>query len=418
MVTQKMRFKNIYKRKIQDRRGVHKADDKEGPVIVLAADDKYAMPLTVTVCSVIKNLKKYKNIQLFVMDGEITEVNKELMRKSLDSEKVSIHWVKIPDEIIDELKVLQQHGHYNFSVYLRLLIPKLLPPDIEKVIYLDCDMIVEDDISELWDVDIKNHVVLAVQDSYIPYLSDRSQVIDWRKLRATKESKYFSTGVLVINNKEWLKEDIYRKTVQFLQENPRPLGWPDQDALNAVLVEKWGELDWKWNYIVVRDEYDERLAKKASIIHIASHDKPWHYGFDKPTKKIFFKYLDMTAWSGWRPKGTLKQEVKRKIKYIVKLSEPLREKLGLTGGYIRKQQSRSAKKSIAIRKKFDRDEPISNRNELPSLLITLGLNGEGAEIGVHRAYFSKVILANSYLSKLYSIDPWKKLNSLAIDIFF
>jgi len=124
------------------------------PVIVCTADDNYAMPLAVTMCSVIKNLKSYQSILLFIIDGGIKDHNKDMIKRSLDSNKVKIEWIKVSNEIINELSELNSSDHYNYTVYLRLLIPKLLPNGIRKAIFLDCDLILKNDIGKLWDINV------------------------------------------------------------------------------------------------------------------------------------------------------------------------------------------------------------------------------------------------------------------------
>jgi len=385
-------------------------DINENPIIVCAADDSYAMPLAVTMCSVIKNLKSYQSILLFIIDGGIKDRNKDMIKRSLDSNKVNIEWIKVTSEIINKLSKLDSSDHLNYTSYLRLLIPKLLPDGIRKAIYLDCDLILRNDISKLWDINIGNNVVLAAQDGCIPELSNRGHVLDWKKCGATEDSKYFNSGVMVINFKKWLEEDVFTETVKFIQGNRRKLEFCDQDALNAVLVDEWGEIDQKWNCILRRNVADKKLNEDAYILHFASNKKPWHYASEKPTKEIFFQYLDMTAWAGWRPKQTLRQGMRKRIENILTLTRSVREKLGLTGWHIKKQQFESALKSIVLKRKFNSGQWIERREELPSLLIALGLNGEGVEVGVWKGIYSQCILYNSYLSKLYSVDPWRKIN--------
>ena len=137
-------------------------------VLVCAADNNYAMPLAVTVRSALDNLGTNQKIALFILDGGITESNKNKIIKSLKSEQIEISWVQ-PDNALFENLALNRH--VTIPTYYRLILPEILPKDFQKVIYLDTDMVVTGNLQELWNIDVGDNYVLAVQDDVQLYIS-------------------------------------------------------------------------------------------------------------------------------------------------------------------------------------------------------------------------------------------------------
>ncbi|ARV57710.1 glycosyl transferase [Nostocales cyanobacterium HT-58-2] len=281
-------------------------------VLVCAADNNYAMPLAVTVRSVVANLKKNNKVALYVLDGGITEANKRRISKSLNEEQVSISWVQPDDTVLENLVLTR---HLTLTCYYRLLITELLPREYHKAIYLDTDMVVTGDLAELWAIDMGDNYALAVQDDVELYIGMSEGLRNYREMGISPDYKYFNSGLLVINLDKWRVEDIGSKVIQCIRQNKEYVR-NDQDGLNAVLAGKWGELHPKWNQMpkvhqysswkdshFAEDIYNE-LLHNPCIIHFTNSPKPWYAGLraecTHPQKHLFFQYLDMTDWSGWR----------------------------------------------------------------------------------------------------------------------
>lgn len=265
--------------------------EQEAIVLVCAADENYAMPLAVTVYSASLNLKSKQRIELFVIDGGIKKSTKSRIKKSLASESLTISWIQPTEKILDKLPLTDT---LTTATYYRLLVAQLIPAHFHKAIYLDTDVVVKGDLSQLWNIDIGENYVLAVQD-----ISQRS-------------FKYFNSGVLVINLEKWRTENIGSRVIEYIEQNRDSIRWLDQDGLNGVLVEKWGELDPRWNQMHAIHEYSSwrespyaedvynDVLHNPYIVHFTTPPKPWQKGCKHPGKDLFFQYLDMTDWSGWR----------------------------------------------------------------------------------------------------------------------
>ena len=283
--------------------------------IVCASDDNYAMPLAVTICSVLKNLDSRRSLNLFILDAGIRYENKIKLTNSIDSSRCHLEFLDTKGRF-QEMPLVD---HLTEATYHRLLIPELLSTAIHKVIYLDCDVLVLTDISKLWDIEIGNHHLLAVQDYSLPYIS--LGVRNHEEMGIASHCKYFNAGVLVINLDAWRKDSTALTVNEFIVKPRDYKIFNDQEALNAVLWNQWSEIDPKWNQQVVLtsiegtekiaseciDSLKERLGEERYldvisnpyIKHFCSPAKPWNV-LAHPDKKLFYQYLDMTKWKGWR----------------------------------------------------------------------------------------------------------------------
>jgi lipopolysaccharide biosynthesis glycosyltransferase len=288
-------------------------------VVVCAADDKYAMPLTATMRSALDNLTPDRNIILFIIDGGIQPRRKKQILHSLNSTQCEIRWVQNPNSSItrdqDSKDFVSKMGslnpHVTLAAYYRLLIPELLPPEFDKAIYLDSDLIVLGNLGDLWDIEIGENYLLAVQDMLTPYVSCPSGLLNYKELGLLPESRYLQSGVLVLNLQKWRSKNVTAAMMEYLQNNKQYIRWDDSDILNAVLANKWETIDPRWNQLpFVHDsrswencpfpqEFQHNLIHHPYIIHYSTALKPWNSSAH-PATHLFYKYLDRTSWAGWR----------------------------------------------------------------------------------------------------------------------
>jgi lipopolysaccharide biosynthesis glycosyltransferase len=290
------------------------------PVIVFAADDRYAMPLAAALRSLLEHSVKYPKLDIWIIDDAITGRNRIRIEESVESAKADLHWLPAPVDLVAGLPIW---GHFRRAIYYRLFASALLPNDIAKIIYLDVDTIARGDIGDLWDIDLNDRALLA-----IPYteMGTRSYggVSVWKELGFDPGHSYFCSGVLVVNCDKWRRERICDKVIDFIREFGNRIRWPDQDGLNAVLADEWGELDRCWHFIVKEvtevhgeDSLTQGVPAGAKIIHFASSVKPWSYDAIHPAKKLFFHYLDMTVWAGWRPPKPVLRLLRKSLRRTV-----------------------------------------------------------------------------------------------------
>ncbi len=281
--------------------------------VACAADDFFAMPLAVTVRSALTNLRGGRRLQLYILDGGIRCSNRRRIDQSLDSECVDIHWLN-PNSPYLRAVATRCGNNYPISAYNRLLLPQLVPQDVRRIIYLDSDLVVLGDLAELWEMDFDGSCMLAAQDAANRNLRWPKHLdhLHLAQTGITAQDKYLQSGVLCIDLEKWRAEGIADEVIDFIATHPE-LPFPDQDALNLVLIGRWKEVDPRWNQLPVvhgfpswqESPYNEEefnaVINEPLIIHFGSKPKPWERGCRHPQQAHFFVYLEQTAWAGWRP---------------------------------------------------------------------------------------------------------------------
>ncbi|MEL7006872.1 MAG: glycosyltransferase family 8 protein, partial [Bacteroidota bacterium] len=191
--------------------------------------------------------------------------------------------------------------HASIANYFRLLIPDLLPKNLEKVVYLDSDIIVLCSLSELWNVNLNERPLAAVENVGF---SDHS------RLSIPEDRKYFNSGVLVIDVFQWRRKKIHISVLNYIRKNPENILFWDQDGLNALLYDEWVELDLRWNVqhnIILDDEHKDRFSETLEnpfIIHFTGSGlKPWQHNSKHPFTQKYIEYRKKTPWKRFRPEG-------------------------------------------------------------------------------------------------------------------
>ena len=294
----------------------------ENIYVVSASDNNYAMPLAVMLCSAADNLADNKFLKVFIIDNGITASNKERIFAPLRNKRVIVKWLT---PIKYETTKLPSIGHMTDTTYQRIFIADLLPKTLDRVIYLDCDIIILGDLYRLWKTPFSGNLLMAVQDMGEPYVSSPRALSNYVELGLSSNTKYFNAGVLLIDLNKWRKNQTGRCIFEYMKSSKTIPRWCDQDGLNAVLSNYWGELDPRWNQIPHIYDYsswhespfDEEvytsIISDPFIVHFATSSKPWLNGSTHPKRKLFYQYLDKTAWSGWRSKKTPNNQLPLKI---------------------------------------------------------------------------------------------------------
>jgi lipopolysaccharide biosynthesis glycosyltransferase len=297
------------------------------PVVVLAADENFAMPLAVTVRSALDNLSPDRILRIFVLDGGVSETSKVRIEHSWPRGRYQVEWIHVDSSKVAGLPI-SGANHVNHTVYYRILMPWLLK-DIERAIHLDADMLLCTDLGRLWDQGLGGHICLAAQDCAAPFMDARATlanfnrchryigcatpVSNFRELGLKPQAPYFNAGLLFVDFAAWREADLPSQLLVCLHDNRPYVLWNDQYALNVVLSGRWGQLDARWNQgshifsypTWSRSPFDretfEQLRDDPYIIHFTTRYKPWMVSCLHPLRKQFFEYVDRTEWAGWRP---------------------------------------------------------------------------------------------------------------------
>ncbi len=283
--------------------------------VACAADDAFAMPLAVTLRSALDTLSEPHALEAWVLDGGIGAANRERLERSLASPRLELRFVAPGPQAFGGIR---HRGRASRTAYFRILAAELLPASISRVIYLDADVQVTADLARLWAEPQRGLPVLAVRDAGAPNVSSARGLLNYRELGLAPDLPYFNSGVMTLDLALWREERLAERLLRYLESHAHAIRWWDQDALNAVLAGRWGELDPRWNQIPqfwepVADAADpfpaplrELVIRDPWIVHYSTWSKPWHWGCTHPARERFFEVLDRTEWAGWRPRRTFR----------------------------------------------------------------------------------------------------------------
>lgn len=306
--------------------------------ILLTITDSYAAYCAVTLVSIFEN-NKGSCFCVHIICADLTEGNKERLERIFQCYGQEVDWIH-PDiqkiqAIVD--KEDRMPRKYNISVFYRLFAAEWLPKNINRVIFMDCDLIVTGDLNLLWKEEMDENISLCAVHDFI-------RINDYHRLRICKEKHtYFNAGVLLINLDYWRKHEVEKQCVDYIYRFPERLLLLDQDTLNVILGGKIKYLHPKYNtmsfyfakekYLSVRVWYDDmeairEAARSPVVVHFAG-DKPWFKGDYLPYRDEWMKYLAMTEWKNMkiRYKGRWKGFCKLKL---IKISYFLLGKMGTT----------------------------------------------------------------------------------------
>ena len=270
--------------------------------IVFASDDNYAQHIAVAIASIMAKTKE--KVCFYVINDNISKDKIEKLRDTAVTFKTKIEFISVPE---DKFSNVYLSGHVSKAAYFRLALADILPNDIEKVIYLDVDLLVYDDIKKMWQIDLKNLPLAAVPDYGImasPRLCKQKADV----IGLPVGEKYFNSGVLVVNLKEWRKEDYTKQILEIINNNQFP--HHDQDALNKLFMHKWQALDLRWNIIppvfnlfskiLLNSNFRKNAItarKNPGIIHYAGRYKPWEFTLHNGFNDKYYQYLQLTSFA-------------------------------------------------------------------------------------------------------------------------
>lgn len=257
--------------------------------IAASSDEGYAMPITVALHSAASQVSPDRDVVLYVLDAGIKPETRARSEACLAAAhpKVSVEWVVADTSDYDGFRALR----YTVATYLRMMVPDIISPDIDRLLYIDCDVVVDDDVSKLWALDFAGAPFLAVANPPGTYFHDRigTKVAE---VSAPADAPYFNAGVLLMNLPAWRDANVSQRALDILKKYDGQLSFLDQDALNAVSVGAWGQLEERWNAQAHRMKMRH---KSVGITHYTSH-KPWSPHYTGARANKFFRAYFRSGW--------------------------------------------------------------------------------------------------------------------------
>lgn len=235
-------------------------------VVAFCFDKGYANYAAVSTFSLIKNSKSCLKIYWVIPKGEVEYISK--IKNYLN--KKSLFNIEILLADIEKFSKWKIGYHFTAGMYLRLMLPNLI--NLDKIIYLDADTIIQRDLAELFNIDLKNNFIAGVLDPAGEKTS---------KVSRSKNDPYINSGVTLINLNEMRLDGSLEKSIEIYKKFESQIAWPDQCIMNKYTEGKKLILDSKWNRQVFSNSIDEdqfrdfSSSSYSSILHFVGSVKPW-----------------------------------------------------------------------------------------------------------------------------------------------
>lgn len=272
--------------------------------LAIASDTNYAEFVAVVIASATANNHDY--IHFHLLSNGIDNKTIWRLQEEIPAGKGELHVYDIHD-LKDRLQI-QVPNTIAISSYARLFLPSILPAEVEKVIYVDCDTVIASDLSELWDTDLQNNYVAGVLDT----LPDNESKI---KVGLSATDPYINAGVLLINLDLWRKEHLQDRFIDFLIAHNGHIHHHDQGIINGVckgqiciIHPRYNctsnyyshpyKLVWRTNTpFYTKQEYTEATDCPV-ILHFTEgfFNRPWIANSLHPMASVFHHYHEMTSW--------------------------------------------------------------------------------------------------------------------------
>ena len=277
--------------------------------VIYASDDNYAWLMGISMVSLFENNRESNGINVWLFGDGISPENEEKLRQvsaryGRRLEIIDVNQLRLPEKLYS--------GRYPKSAFSRLFAFELLPTEVDRVIYLDCDIIVDASIEELYNHPMEDRTIWAVKDCV-------SKVYK-QKIGIAGDGIYINTGVMLMNIEKMRRFPIGESITAFVEKYSDVMDYADQEIINGIFQGEFGILPPEYNVMTQFNQYsysqlrwirhphgyysrqDIEYAKRhARIFHYTTcmlNVRPWYSNSHLNNAHVFNRYLRLSPWHG------------------------------------------------------------------------------------------------------------------------
>lgn len=268
--------------------------------VALAFDEAYAVHGATAITSLVANAHAGERLCVHIVDTGLAHRTRQRLSALAEGtpHRAVLHVVR--KEFFSGFPT----DHHAASTYARLALPDLLPA-LDRVLYIDADVVVLDSVSQLWHTDLEGRPAAAAKDAMAIF--GGTAVDYWRSIGLHANSTYFNAGVLLMNLELWRSQQTVKEVRSWIAEHNAVMKHSDQSALNAVLAERVKMVHLRWNLQTplvppVRFGWGSTLemaeaVKNPAIIHFTTGEKPWKRKYRVPMARQYWSYRRQLSWA-------------------------------------------------------------------------------------------------------------------------
>lgn len=287
-----------------------KNDKKKQLHVCCATDANYVAPCMAMLLSLC-HTNAHVNWVAHICTWSLSDDSKDKLVRALSHCNVTIHFYEIDMTKLIGVKIRKQNPLPPVAYY-RIFLANILPDNIDRVLYLDCDLLIMREIDTIFDVDIRDYALAAVEATH--KLTDEHRC----QLNFRYDTPYFNSGVMLINLKYWRENDVCSPLLAFSQKE-RHVFFHDQDALNYVFKYCWKRLPLQYNrlypsrylYSMFRSKEEIKEFDNPVVLHFWWYIKPWYnIKWMAPKynryRRLYYRYLGEIPYNIPQPVSNLK----------------------------------------------------------------------------------------------------------------
>lgn len=275
--------------------------------IIYASDDNYAWLMGVSMVSLFENNRDVDEIHVFLFGDGITQENERKLMDVADSyqrhlDVIDINKLSLPENLYS--------GRYPKSAFSRLFAYRLLPNSINRVLYLDCDIIVDGSLKDLYNHPMDKKIILAIKDCVSKAYK--------KKIGIKGDDVYINTGVMVMDLERMRNFPMEEKIGEFVAKYSSAMNYADQEIINGIFQGEFCLAKPEWNVMTQFNQYSysqlrwirhphhyyseeeiEYAKRHARIFHYTTcmlNVRPWYSNSKLNNAHVFNRYKDISPW--------------------------------------------------------------------------------------------------------------------------
>lgn len=271
--------------------------------VVVATDRNFLIPTATTLRSL--SLRIDSPTTAWILSTGVDRTDRALVLASLADNNLHLEWVDMAGFDFSASPATP----LGIGTMFRLAMGEALPDSVNKVLYMDVDMLVMDSLAPLWENEtMSDDVAWAVRSVHYPSISTYGAMDHWPELGLDPRAPYFNAGLLMVDLHKWRTLDVGGRALAHLRSPLANGALADQEALNAVLAGQWRELHPRWNVqspfyehnrgvqLLYPDEVIDEARSRPAIIHYLSRPKPWNIYCTHPAREEWRHVANETAF--------------------------------------------------------------------------------------------------------------------------
>ena len=249
--------------------------------VCLACDDNYAKYAGVVIASALANAASDDDLCFYILDGGIKDKNKKKLLELKSIKDCQIRFIEIDNSLFTDYMDVKTHAYISLPTFYRLKLPSLLP-NVKRVIYFDCDFVINSSLKNLFNTKMGAYPIAGVMDI--------------NKKITKKNPNYVNAGMLVMDIDNMKKINAEKIFLDWTGEHFDTIKLGDQEIINEALKGKIMTVADEWNVQSSNFTNRSSFTKNPKAIHFVAKKKPWHYASFSYHRPLYFKYLQLTPW--------------------------------------------------------------------------------------------------------------------------